>query len=118
MEKLAHSTKASEDLLRSLAEGEGVALRPMFRNLTAFVQGNMYMGVYGQDLFVRLSEEGRAELLKVRGAVVFEPIKGRQMKEYVVVPKAWTGDPKKIKPWAAKALQWADSLPPKKAKKR
>lgn len=118
VDKLAHSTKASEELLRSLAGGEGVALRPMFGNLSAFVRGNMYMGVYGEDLFIRLSEADRAELLKVKGAAVFEPVKGRQMKEYVVVPRSWAGDPAKIRPWAAKALDWSGSLPAKKAKKR
>lgn len=118
MDKLRHSTKASEALLRSLARAEGVALRPMFGNLSAFVRGNMYMGVYGDDLFVRLSERDRAELLTVQGAAVFEPIKGRQMKEYVVVPRSWAGDPSKIEPWAARALEWSGSLPAKKAKKR
>lgn len=118
MDKLRRSTKASEALLRSLAQVEGVALRPMFGNLSAFVRGNMYMGVYGDDLFVRLSEGDRAELLSVQGAAVFEPIKGRQMKEYVVVPRSWAGYPSKIEPWAAKALEWSSSLPAKKAKKR
>lgn len=118
MDKLRRSTKASEALLRSLAQVEGVALRPMFGNLSAFVRGNMYMGVYGDDLFVRLSEGDRAELLSVEGAAVFEPIKGRQMKEYVVVPRSWAGYPSKIEPWAAKALEWSSSLPAKKAKKR
>jgi TfoX/Sxy family transcriptional regulator of competence genes len=90
----------------------------MFWNLSAFVNGNMYMGVYGEDLFVRLPEADRADLLKAEGAAVFEPVKGRQMREYVVVPRAWAGDPAKIRPWAAKALDWSSTLPAKKAKRR
>ena len=87
-------------------------------NLSAFVGGNMSMGVYGDDLFLRLSEGDRAELLKVKGAALFEPMKGRQMKEYVVVPRSWTKDPRKIKPWVKKSLEWSSKLPPKKPKKR
>jgi TfoX/Sxy family transcriptional regulator of competence genes len=117
--KIAHSTKESEELLRSLVpSAKEVAIRPMFGNLSAFVSGNMFFGVYGENLFVRLSESDRAELLKVKGAAVFEPLKGRQMKDYVVVPRSWASDPARIKPWVAKALDRSSRLPPKQKKKR
>jgi hypothetical protein len=45
-------------------------------------------------------------------------MKGRQMKEYVVVPRSWSRDPAKIKPWVAKSLKWSSKLPPKEPKKR
>lgn len=90
----------------------------MFGNLSAFVNGNMSVGVFGDDLLVRLPEPDRAELLRVKGASVFEPMKGRQMKEYVVVPRAWMADRAKIKPWVDKSLKWTGQLPPKKPKKR
>ncbi|MDA4116440.1 MAG: TfoX/Sxy family protein [Thaumarchaeota archaeon] len=118
MDKMPRSSKQSEALLRSLLpEGKDVALRPMFGNLSAFVRGNMFMGVFGDDLLVRLSESDRAELLRVEGAAVFEPMKGRQMKEYVVVPRSWTRDPAKIKPWVTRSLDWSSKLPAKKPKR-
>jgi len=88
----------------------------MFGNVSAFVNGNMYAGVFGDDLFVRLPEPEGAELLKVKGASYFEPMKGRAMKGYVVVPKAWRGDAAKIRPWMSKALEWTSKLPPKPKK--
>ncbi|MGH9919494.1 MAG: TfoX/Sxy family protein [Nitrososphaerales archaeon] len=115
---MPHSSKESEALLRSLLpEGKDVVLRPMFGNLSAFVRGNMFMGVFGDDLLVRLSESDRAELLKVEGAAVFEPMKGRQMKEYVVVPRSWARDPAKIRPWVTRSLDWSSKLPAKKPKR-
>jgi TfoX/Sxy family transcriptional regulator of competence genes len=90
----------------------------MFGNLAAFVNGNMSVGLFGEDLMLRLSEPDRAELLKNKGATIFEPMKGRQMKEYVTVPRAWLSSPAKLKPWVDRSLEWAMKLPPKKPKKR
>jgi len=118
MDKIPRSGKESEALLRSLLpDSEEVTLRPMFGNLSAFVGGNMSMGVYGDDLFLRLSEGDRAELLKVKGAALFEPMKGRPMKEYVVVPRSWASDASKLKPWVTRSLEWSMRLPTKKPKR-
>ena len=118
MDKLVRSTKESEAFLRLLvAEREEVTVHPMFGNLSAFIGGNMCLGVYGEDLFLRLSEADRAELLRAKGASIFEPVKGRQMREYVVVPRSWARDPAKLEPWVTRSLEWASRLPAK-AKKR
>jgi TfoX/Sxy family transcriptional regulator of competence genes len=118
MEKIPRPSKESEAFLRSLLlEGKGITMRPMFGNLAAFTAGNLSVGLYGDDLFVRLSGPDRGELLTNEGASIFEPMKGRQMKEYVVVPKKWGTDPSKIKPWVARSLAWSAQLPAK-AKKR
>ena len=119
MDKMPHSTKQSEALLRSLLpSGKDVTLRPMFGNLSAFVGGNMFMGVFGDDFMIRLPEPDRIELLKFEGAAIFEPMKGRQMKEYVVVPRSWRSEPAKIRPWVTRSLDWSSKLPAKKPKKR
>jgi len=119
LNKIPKSTKEAEALLLSvLPEGKDISVRPMFGNLSAFVGGNMSVGVFGGDLFVRLSDDDRAELLKIEGAAVFEPMKGRQMKEYVVVPRSWREDPRRIKEWVARSLEWSGQLPAKKPKKR
>lgn len=119
MNKIPRSSKESEALLRSLLpKGEEVSLRPMFGNLSAFVGGSMFMGVYGEDFFVRLSDSDRGELLRNEGASTFEPMPGRRMKEYVVVPRPWTRDASKIKPWVERSFEWSSKLPSKKAKKR
>jgi len=118
MNKIPRSSKESEALLRSLLPArKEISLRPMFGNLAAFVGGNMSIGLYGEDLFVRLSDSDRAELLENEGAAVFEPMKGRQMKECVVVPRSWKREPAKIKPWVTRSVEWSSKLPAKKAKR-
>jgi len=55
----------SKEFFRSLLPDEPrVTLRPMFGSISAFVNGNMFAGLFGNDLFVRLSEESREELLE------------------------------------------------------
>ena len=114
MDKIPKASKESEAFLKCLVPADtGVTIRPMFGNLSAFVNGNMYAGVFGDDLFVRLSEDDAAALLKVKGASRFEPMKGRPMKGYVVVPRDWKGDAAKASPWVATALVWTRKMPSK-----
>ncbi len=93
-----------------------VTVRPMFGNLGVLVNGNMFMGLLGDDVFFRLSKEDRAELLKVKGASLFEPIKGRPMKEYVVIPKTWWEQQETVESWVSRSLEWAKKLRAKKQK--
>ncbi len=90
-----------------------VQVRPMFGNLAAFANGNMFMGLFGQAVFVRLAEAERAELLREPGARGFEPMAGRPMREYVVLPEAWHQDPALMQPWIGRSLEWAAGLPGK-----
>ncbi len=106
------------DLFRSLVpEDDRVTIRPMFGNISAFVNGNMFFGIFGNDLFVRLSIEDREVLLKNKGASMLEPMKGKPMKDYVVVPMTWRNRPGTLNSWISKALEWSSQLPPKKTRK-
>jgi uncharacterized protein YndB with AHSA1/START domain len=54
-------------------DAPGVEVKPMFGNLGAFVHGNMFMGLFGTDIGVKLPEDGRSRLLAVPGAAPFGP---------------------------------------------
>ena len=104
--KIPRPDKESMDLFQSLIpKDDRVTVRPMFGNISAFVNGNMFFGIFGNDLFVRLSIEDREELLKNKGASVLEPMKGKPMKDYVVVPMTWRNRPETLNSCASKALE-------------
>jgi TfoX/Sxy family transcriptional regulator of competence genes len=88
----------------------------MFGNLAAFVNGNLFAGLFGEDLFVRLSRPDEQTLLQVKGSAPFAPMKGRTMKGYVVIPKTWKNDQTIIKSWLRKSLDFVSTLPPKSKK--
>jgi TfoX/Sxy family transcriptional regulator of competence genes len=92
-----------------------VSTRPMFGNLSAFVNGNMFCGLFGEDLFVRVSDEDQARIRK-QGGKAFEPMAGRAMTGYVVIPPGWQKKPDAAKTWIVTALKWSKALPPKGAK--
>lgn len=89
----------------------GVEIRPMFGNLAAFMNGHMFMGMFGPSIGVKLDEPERKALLDEEGAGPFGP-DGR-MAGYVALPQAWRSRPKEAAPWVAKALAAVAGLPPK-----
>jgi TfoX/Sxy family transcriptional regulator of competence genes len=92
----------------------GITLRPMFGNLSAFVNGNMFAGLFGEDLFVRLPDD-EAELIRKQGGRAFEPMPGHAMKGYVTVPATWRSKPSATHHFIVSALAFARTLPPKSA---
>lgn len=113
--------KASPDavaFLRSMfpTYDKRIKIKPMFGNIAAFVNGNLFAGLYGEDLFVRLSQPDEKMLLQIKGATPFAPMKGRTMKGYVVIPKTYKNDQGMVKPWLGKSLDYVSTLPPKNKK--
>jgi TfoX/Sxy family transcriptional regulator of competence genes len=109
-------TQETKDYFASIVpDHPAVSIRPMFGQLSAFVNGNMFMGIFGDDVLLRLPGEDREKVLGAGGRA-FEPMAGRPMREYVILPGAWRDDPKRVREWAARALDHADELPPKQAK--
>ena len=89
-----------------------VTTRPMFGNLAGFVNGNMFCGLFGDDLFVRVSEDDQAKVRK-QGGRPFEVMPGRAMTGYVMVPAGWQKKPDATRAWIVTALLWSRALPAK-----
>lgn len=87
--------------------------RRMFGCPAAFGNGQMFTGLHGWRWVVRLPDDARAELLAVDGAVPFEPMPGRAMREYVVFPPRMVADPDALIPWIERAFAYVATLPPK-----
>jgi uncharacterized protein (TIGR02453 family) len=111
-------TEADKDLFRSLVPDDPrVEIKPMFGNLGAFVNGNMFMGLFGADVGVKLRDADREALLAEEGAGPFGP-EERPMAGYVTLPAAWHAAPASAEPWIAKAFDHVGSLPAKTKKSK
>jgi TfoX/Sxy family transcriptional regulator of competence genes len=111
--------EADKDWFRSLVPvAPNVLVRPMFGNLAAFVNGNMFLALFGSRVAVRLAEEDRDALLARRGAGPFEPMPGRPMAEYILLPEAWRAQPTQVATWTGRALAYASAMPGKTPKKK
>ena len=89
-----------------------VQVKPMFGNVAAFVNGNMFMGVFGADIGVKLSEADQ-QTLRGAGGGAFGPSE-RPMGGYVALPASLTAA--EAQPWVSRALEFVGSLPAKSAK--
>jgi TfoX/Sxy family transcriptional regulator of competence genes len=88
----------------------------MFGCPAYFYGGNMFAGVFGDDIFIRLSESDRKTAIEEYDEItIFEPVAGRPMKEYVVIPEAIYNDSAILQQWLAKSFAYVSSLKPKSA---
>ncbi len=112
--KIPKPTEADRERFTALVpDAPGVEVKPMFGNLGAFVNGNMFMGLYGAQVGVKLPDEDRARLLAEPGAGPFGP-EERPMGGYVTLPATWSAP--EAAPWVAAARAAAAALPPKPPK--
>jgi len=93
--------------------------RKMFGYPCAFSKNQMFFGVFQSNLFLRLSESDRKTFIEKYRTKLFEPMPGRPMKEYVLVPETLLNPPKDLKTWIEKGRTYASQLPakPQKPKK-
>ncbi len=109
-------TEADKEYFRSvLPDSPEVEVKPMFGNLGAFVHGNMFAGLFGPAVGVRLADADRGELAAVDGTGPFGPAE-RPMGGYLSLPPAWRADPALAAGWVDRALAHVSTMPPKKAK--
>lgn len=114
--QIPKASDSDKDRFRALVpEGPGVEVKPMFGNLGAFVQGNMFAGLFGSAVGLKLSESDMSELERIEGSGPFGPA-DRPMKGYVALPGEWLDLPAVAKPWVERALDHVSQLPPKAKK--
>ncbi len=110
--------KSSPELIQrfdaALPDDPRVERRQMFGFPCAFVQGQMFCGLFQQELQVRLGEAHRAQALALPGAKTFEPMAGRPMREYVSLPPTVIARPAELRAWLEHGLEYAAALPPKR----
>jgi TfoX/Sxy family transcriptional regulator of competence genes len=94
----------------------GAEPRKMFGYSCVFAKGNMFAGLHEAGIILRLPDKQRAEFLRLKGAKQFEPMPGRVMREYVVVPKVFLNAPEQLRAWVEKSLTYVSSLPAKPKK--
>jgi TfoX/Sxy family transcriptional regulator of competence genes len=116
--RIPKPSEEDKQFFRSLIPGDpAVEIKPMFGNLGAFVHGNMFAGLFGPTVGVRLDDTARGELESIAGSGPFGPAE-RPMGGYTSLPEAWRTTPDLAAPWVEKALAHVSSLPPKAKKPR
>lgn len=83
-----------------------------------FVNGNMFAGVFGDGMILRLSDEdGLSIKREIPGTGVFSPNERMVMHEYTFIPSAVLDDLNKIESWIERSYGFTAALPVKEPKK-
>lgn len=114
--------KPSQEILELfenlVPEGQIIQRRKMFGYPCGFINNNMFIGVFQNSLFLRLSEKDREIFLDIPDTTRFEPMPGRIMKEYVVIPQEILNDEGQREEWIKKSINYVLSLSLKEKKKK
>jgi hypothetical protein len=87
--------------------------RKLFGYPCAFTNGNMFCGMHGDHIVVRLPQARRDELVK-KGWTQNEPTLGYIMKEYLVIPETALKEKKTARAVLAESFEYVFKLAPKK----
>ena len=113
--KMPKPSDSDLERFRSLTpEAHDVEVKPMFGQLAAFVNGNMFAGLFGPAVGVKLSDEAAAELSALPGSGPFGP-EERPMGGYLALPPDMDDD--EASAWLDRAREHVATLPPKQKKR-
>ncbi len=110
MQMPKHSDEAKEAFRGLVPQAPGVEVKPMFGSVGAFVNGNMFAGLFGVRFGVKLDAAGLAEVSALPGSGPFGPDE-RPMNGWVSLPADLPPDA--TTQWFTRALEHIATLPPK-----
>jgi TfoX/Sxy family transcriptional regulator of competence genes len=112
--KFPKPTEADRERFQDLVPADDrVVVKPMFGNIGALVNGNMFMGLFGSAVGVKLDEADLQALLAAGGGP-FGPDE-RPMGGFASLPAGMSEA--EAAPWIGKALAFVATLPKKNKKK-
>lgn len=94
-----------------------VTEKEMFGGLAFLVNGAMAVGILGDDLMVRVGPSGHDAALREPHARPMD-FTGRPMRGYVFVDADGTASDAALATWVGRGVRFAETLPPKAAKKK
>jgi hypothetical protein len=87
--------------------------RKMFGYPALFVGGNLTTGLFAEHWMIRLPDPDRLALLALPGAGDFEPLPGKPMKGYAILPPPVVDDDAALDDWIRRAITYVRTLPAK-----
>ena len=108
---MAFSEKLAAKVRQQLARS-GAVEKKMFGGLAFLINGNMSVGVRGDELLVRVDPAETDAALKSAGVRLFD-ISGRPMRGWLVVGGAAIADDAGFASWVRRGAKYASSLPKK-----
>jgi TfoX/Sxy family transcriptional regulator of competence genes len=104
--------KGLAERVRGVLNGPDITERKMFGGLAFMVDGNMAVGIVGDELMVRVGHEAWDDALQEPHAREMD-FTGRSMKGMVYVDSEGFAEDADLALWVERGASFAGSLPPK-----
>lgn len=109
---MAYDAGLADRIRVVLADAPGVDERKMFGGIAFLLDGNMAVGIVGEELMVRVGPDAWADALAQPHAREMD-FTGRSMKGFVYVSGEGVAEDADLSGWVAQGTEFAGSLPPK-----
>lgn len=110
---MAYNHGLADDIRARITNQRGLSEKEMFGGVAFTVNGNMAVGVSGDELMVGVGKDAHDEAVARPGARIFD-LSARPMRGWIVVsPAGFTTDPE-MNAWIDQGVAFAGSLAPKK----
>src|SRR5258705_9654246 len=110
---MAFDAALAARIRKRLGKRAGLAEKQMFGGLAFLLNGNMCVGVHGDEMIVRVEPEQTDKLLRQRHVRMFD-LTGRPMKGWLLVGAKGLTTASGVGEWVKAGLAYAGSLPKKR----
>ena len=111
---MTYSEAQAARVRKALAGRKEITQKEMFGGIAFLLDGNMCVGVHGDDLIVRIEPSTTDAMLKEPGAKPFDLSGGRAMAGWLLVAPAGYRTEAALRTWVARGVGFASSLPTKR----
>jgi TfoX/Sxy family transcriptional regulator of competence genes len=109
---MAYDEDLADRVREQLAAEPAVTEKAMFGGLAFLLEGNMAVGISGDELMVRVGPDASDDALARPHARPFD-MTGRPMKGWILVASEGVAEERDLAGWVARGVDFARSLPAK-----
>lgn len=109
---MAYNIAIADDIRARIANHTGLSEREMFGGIAFMINGNMAVGVSGEELMVRVGKDNHAGAIALPGARTFD-MSARPMRGWVAVAPEGFATDAAFEGWVDRGVAFAETLPKK-----
>jgi len=109
---VAYDEALADDIRNKIGDHPGLSERQMFGGIAFMINGNMAVGVSGDELMVRVGKDKHEEAVGLPGARIFD-MSARPMRGWVAVAPDGFAQEADLDAWIERGVAFAESLPSK-----
>ena len=109
---MAYSKALANEIRARIGDHAGLTERQMFGGIAFMLNGNMAVGVSGDELMVRVGKDAHDDAVSLPGARIFD-MSARPMRGWIVVAPEGIASDGGLDAWINRGVAWAETLPPK-----